>query len=106
MLKKPMNIAAAAVALTLAGCASAPQKPDPHNPQELLAFAGFRLKVAVVQNDKDQIAGIPQRELLRVVSSPQPLFIWVDAAGCSCYYVGDEVAFRRLEAMGWKSGSP
>jgi hypothetical protein len=50
--------------------------------------------------DLDQIAGIPQRELLRVASSSQPLYIWVDAAGCRCYYVGGEEAYRRLEAMG------
>jgi len=103
MMKKPMVVAAAAVALTLAGCAGAPQKADPLNPQELLAFAGFTLKVAVTQDDKDQIAGIPQRELLRVASSTQPLYIWVDAAGCSCYYFGGEAAYRRLEALGWKT---
>ena len=103
-MKQPMVVAGAAVALMLAGCAGAPQRPDPQDPQQLLAFAGFTLKVAVNQNDRDQIGGVPQRELLRVVSSPQPLYIWVDAAGCSCYYVGDEAAYRRLEVLEWKTG--
>jgi hypothetical protein len=102
-MNKALAVAAAA-ALALAGCAGASPKTDPQEPQRLLAFAGFDLKVAVTQNDRDQIAGVPQRELLRVVSSPQPLYIWVDAAGCSCYYVGDETAFHRLEVMDWKSG--
>jgi hypothetical protein len=90
-----------AATLALAGCAAASpsQKPDPLNRQELLAFAGFKLKVAVTQEDINQIAGIPQRELLRVASSSQPLYIWADAAGCRCYYVGDETAYRRLEAI-------
>ena len=57
-MKKPMMILVAA-ALTLAGCAGAPQKPDPLNRQELLAFAGFSLKVAVSQEDIDQIARHP-----------------------------------------------
>jgi hypothetical protein len=35
-----------------------------------------------------------------VASSSQPLYIWVDAVGCRCYYVGGEDAYRRLEAMG------
>ena len=103
-MKKPMMIAAAAVALALAGCAGAPQKPDALNRQELLAFAGFSLKVAVSQEDIDQIAGIPQRELLRVASSSKPLYIWVDATGCRCYYVGDETAYRRLEELNWQAG--
>ena len=102
-MKKPMMILVAA-ALTLAGCAGAPQKPDPLNRQELLAFAGFSLKVAVSQEDIDQIAGIPQRELLRVASSSKPLFIWVDAVGCRCYYVGDETAYRRLEELNREAG--
>lgn len=102
-MKKPMMILAAA-ALTLAGCAGTPQKPDPLNRQELLAFAGFSVKVAVSQEDIDQITGIPQRELLRVAASSQPLYIWVDAAGCRCYFVGDETAYRRLEEVGWEAG--
>jgi hypothetical protein len=103
MIKKPLMMAAA-VALMLCACAGASQKPDPLNPQGLLAFAGFRLKVAVSQEDLDQITNIPQRELLRVASSSPPLYIWVDAAGCRCYYVGDETAFRRLEEIGWEAG--
>ena len=100
-MKRLMMAAAAAVAVALAGCAGPSPKPDPLNRQELLAFAGFRLKVAVSQEDLEQIAGIPQRELLRVASSSQPLYIWVDAAGCRCYYVGGETAYRRLEEIGW-----
>lgn len=101
MKKQPIMIIAAAVALALGGCAGTPHpKPDPINPKEILAFAGFRLKVAVSQEDLDQIAGVPQRELLRVASSNPPLYIWVDAAGCRCYYVGDEAAYRRVEELG------
>jgi hypothetical protein len=104
MMKKPIMAATAALALMLAGCAEVSQKSDPQDPQRLLAFAGFSLKLAVTQDDRDQIARIPQRELLRVASSPQPLYIWADAAGCKCYYVGDDNAYQRLEALGWKPG--
>ena len=100
-MKKPMMIVAA-VALLLAGCAGTPQKPDPFNQKELLAFSGFTLKLAVSQEDLDQIAGIPQRTLLLVGSTNPPLYIWVDAAGCRCYYVGGEAAYRRLTEMGWQ----
>jgi hypothetical protein len=89
-----------AAALAVAGCTGSTLKPDPLNQKELLAFAGFTLKMAVSQEDLDQIAGIPQRELLRVASSNPPLYIWVDAADCRCYFLGDEAAYRRLAAMG------
>jgi hypothetical protein len=96
-MKKTMMIAAA---LAIAACAGAPPKTDPLDQKELLALSGFTMKVAVLQEDLDQLGGIPQQTLLRVASSSQPLYIWVDAAGCRCYYVGGEEAYRRLEAMG------
>jgi hypothetical protein len=98
---KPIMIVAA-VALALAGCAGTSQKPDPFNQKELLAYSGFTLKLAVSQEDLDQIAGVPQRKLLLIGSSNPPLYIWVDAAGCRCYYVGGEAAYRRLTEMGWQ----
>jgi hypothetical protein len=105
MMKKPMMIATAAVALVLAGCAGTPPpNPDPLNLKELLVFSGFTEKLAVSQEDLDQIAGIPQRELLRVASGSRPLYIWVDAAGCRCYYVGGEEAYRRLKELGRDRG--
>jgi hypothetical protein len=103
-MKKPMMMILAAVALALAGCAGTPQKPDPLNLKELLAFSGFTLKLAVSQEDLDQIAGIPQRKLFLVGSSNPPLYIWVDAAGCRCYYVGGEAAYQRLTELGWRPG--
>ena len=98
-MKKAMMIAAAA-AFAIAGCAGRPPKTDPLDQRELLALSGFTMKVAVLQEDLDQLGGIPQQTLLRVASSSQPLYIWVDAVGCRCYYVGGEDAYRRLEAMG------
>jgi len=101
-MNKPMMIVAA-VALALAGCAGTPQKPDPLNQKEMLTFSGFTLKIAASQEDLDQLAGIPQRKLLRVASSSQPLYIWVDAAECRCYYAGDETAYLRLIELGWEA---
>ena len=95
---------AAAVVLALSGCAGTSQKPDPLNQKEMLAFTGFTLKLAVSQEDLDQIAGIPQRKLLLVASSNPPLYIWADAAGCRCYYVGGEAAYQRLAESGWQAG--
>jgi hypothetical protein len=92
-------------AALLTACAAPPgPRPNPMNPQELLAFSGFSVKLAVTQGDIDQLASIPQRELLRVTASDPPLFIWVDVVGCRCYYVGDEAAYRKLEALGFAAG--
>ena len=99
-MNKPMMIVAATVALALAGCAGSPQKPNPLNLKELLAFSGFTLKVAASQGDLDQLGSIPQRELLRVGAGNPPLYIWADAMGCQCWYVGDQNAYQRLLELG------
>jgi hypothetical protein len=39
-----------------------------------------------------------------VTASDPTLFIWVDVVGCRCYYVGDDAAYRKLEALGFASG--
>jgi hypothetical protein len=98
-MNKPIVIVAAA-ALALAGCASSPQKPNPLNLRELLAFSGFTLKVAASQGDLDQLGSIPQRELLRVGNNTPPFYIWADATGCQCWYVGDQNAYQRLLELG------
>jgi hypothetical protein len=93
------------MAALLTACAASPDpRLNPLNPQELLAFSGFTVKLAATQGDIDQLASIPQRELLRVTASDPPLYIWVDVVGCRCYYVGDDAAYRKLEALGFASG--
>jgi hypothetical protein len=102
-MTKPMMIVAAAAALALAGCAGSPHKPDPLNLRELLVFSGFTLKVAATQGDLDQLGSLPQRELLRVGAGIPPLYIWADAMGCQCWYVGDQNAYQRLLSQGWEN---
>jgi hypothetical protein len=94
---------ACALALFIACAGPHTQRIDPLDPGQLLVLSGFTVKIAATQEDLDQLASIPQRELLRVTASHPPLFIWVDGVGCRCYYAGDETAYRRLEAMGFVS---
>ncbi len=94
---------ACTLALLTACAAPQTQRVDPLDPGQLLVLSGFTVKVAVTHEDLEQLASIPQRELLRVTASSPPLYIWVDGVGCRCYYAGDESAYRRLEAMGFVS---
>ena len=101
-MRRPAGFLLPIAAALLAACAAAPDtRPDPMDPAQLLVFSGFTVKVAATQEDVDQLAGVPQRELLRVTASNPPLYIYVDGAGCRCYYAGDEAAYRRLTALGF-----
>jgi hypothetical protein len=92
-----------AVAALVAACAAPGPRPDPMDPAQLLVFSGFTVKLAATQEDLDQLGAVPQRELLRVTASNPPLYIYVDGAGCRCYYAGDEAAYQRLSALGFAS---
>ena len=79
MMKKPMIIVVGAVGLALAGCAGTPPpNPDPINLKELLIFSGFTLKVAVSQEDLDQIAGFqaPDLDLPKIARRGEDLLCW------------------------------
>lgn len=88
--------------LVLAGCAN-PRRYDPMDPKQILVFSGFTVRIADSQASLEQLARLPQRQLLRYESGEEPMYIWVDAAGCGCWYTGDPAAYRRLLEMGWES---
>lgn len=91
--------------VVLAGCAD-PVRYDPMDQKQILVFSGFTLRIADSATSLEQLGRLPQRRLLRYESGEEPMYIWVDAAGCSCWYTGDPPAYRRLVEMGWDGGRP
>jgi len=91
------------VLAALAGCTS-PGRYDPMDPKEILVFSGFTVRIANSPVTLEQLDRLPQRQLLRYESGEEPMYIWVDAAGCKCWYTGDQAAYRRLVEMGWEGG--
>ena len=89
--------------LALAGCADS-QRYNPMDQKQILVFLGFTVRLADSPASLEQLGRLPQRQLLRYESGEEPMYIWVDAAGCNCWYTGDQAAYRRLVGMGWESG--
>ncbi len=104
MIKALFSIMISVSLIGLAGCADT-SRYNPLDQKQLLAFAGFTLRIADSPASVEQLGRVPQRQLLRYDSGEEPTYIWVDAAGCGCWYAGDESAYRRLEETGiWKAG--
>ena len=99
MVKKPMMIVAAAVAMALAGCAGT-GKDAPLSEQQLLVFSGFTLKLGYTQAALEEVGKLPQRRVVRIESQDRQIYVWADAAGCRCWYVGDQNAYQRLLELG------
>lgn len=91
------------ILVALAGCAD-PHRYDPMDQKQILVFSGFTLRIADSPASLEQLGRLPQRQLLRYESGEERLYIWVDAAGCNCWYTGDSIAYRRLMEMGWEGG--
>ena len=95
------GIAAAAV-LVVVGCAGT-GKDAPLSEQQLLAFSGFTLKLGYTQADLKEVGKLPQRRVVRIESEGRQIYVWADAAGCQCWYVGDQYAYQRLLELGWEN---
>ncbi len=93
---------AAAAVLVGVGCAGT-GKEAPLSEQQLLVFSGFSLKLGYTQAAIEEVGKLPQRRIVRIESEGQQLYVWADAAGCRCWYVGDQSAYQRLLELGWEN---
>ena len=92
---------AAAAVVVVMGCAGT-GKEAPLSKQQLLVFAGFTLKLGYTPAALEEVGKLPQRRVVRIESGAQSIYVWVDAAGCQCWYVGDQHAYQRLLELGWE----
>jgi hypothetical protein len=95
------GIAAAAVLVGM-GCAGT-GKDAPLSEQQLLVFSGFTLKLGYTKAALEEVGKLPQRRVVRIESEGQQIYVWADAAGCQCWYVGDQFAYQRLLELGWEN---
>ena len=93
---------AAAAALVVMGCAGT-GKDAPLSEQQLLVFSGFTLKIGYTQAALEEVGKLTQRRIVRIESEAQQIYVWADAAGCQCWYVGDQYAYQRLLELGWEN---
>ena len=93
---------AAAAVLMVTGCAGT-GKDAPLSEQQLLVFSGFTLKLGDTKAALEEVGKLPQRRVVRIESQDRQIFVWADAAGCKCWYVGDQYAYQRLLELGWEN---
>ena len=93
---------AAAAVLVVMGCAGT-GKDAPLSEQQLLVFSGFTLKLGYTQAALEEVGKLPQRRVVRIESQDRQIYVWTDAAGCQCWYVGDQYAYQRLLELGWEN---
>ena len=82
------------LAAAFTGCASV-QEDSNKRTKKLLAIAGFELKVAQTDEQFTKLNGVAQRKLTTYEKGGESYYIYADAEGCNCAYVGTELNYKK-----------
>lgn len=100
----PMNLRVVALAgglALLAGC-QAIEEDRAESTEQLLAAAGFQVKLANTPERQSHLKSLTQLKLVPHEQDGQVRYVFADAEGCKCLYAGDEKeydAFQKLAAQ-------
>lgn len=83
------------ILFVFAGCTAAPVNKT-LQAEEALVAAGFQLKMADTPQKVERISRIPQKQVVRAMLKDREVYLWADAAGCRCYYVGKRQNYEQL----------
>ena len=98
---KLFQLVAAAAVLAVMGCAGT-GKDAPLSERQLLVFSGFTLRLGYTPAALEEVGKLPQRRIVRIESEDRQIYVYADASGCQCWYVGDRIAYQRLLELGWE----
>jgi hypothetical protein len=84
--------------IALAGCAAV-EKSNAQDTQQMLAAAGFKMKLADTPEKLAHLKTLTQRKVVPHEQDGKPVYIYADAEFCRCLYAGDEEAYDRYEKM-------
>jgi|SRR5690242_2458449 hypothetical protein len=88
-------------ALCLAtGCANQPQSTATAsvNKTDALLASGFKMVPANTPERQTALRQLPPQKVVRQVRNDKVVFVYADAAGCSCLYVGNATAYGAYRA--------
>jgi hypothetical protein len=87
--------------LALAGCAVVKevQKNEAADKEQLLAAAGFQVKLADTPQKMAHLQTLTQRKLITHERNGKVYYVYADALNCQCLYVGNAAAYQRFQQM-------
>ena len=90
-----MGVAALAAGAALAGCVSvgAPQE------EGQLAAAGFLQRSADTPQKLAKLQALPQNTIVVAQRKGHNVYIYADAAGCGCAFIGNDAAYQQYQQI-------
>jgi len=91
----------AVLVLALAGCAVVKdvQKNEAADREQLLAAAGFQVRLADTPQKMAHLQTLTQRKLITHQRNGKVYYVYADALNCQCLYVGNTAAYQRFQQM-------
>ncbi|MDJ1158483.1 hypothetical protein QNA08_09575 [Chelatococcus sp. SYSU_G07232] len=89
--------AAVVVGLMLAGCVSTIESRE-----NLLAAAGFRVKLADTPDKFAGLSQLPPHKFTRRTLAGRLTYLYADPDVCKCLYYGDEAAYQRYQRIAFE----
>ncbi|WP_294537099.1 hypothetical protein [uncultured Rhodoblastus sp.] len=84
----------------LSSVAPSAKKTDAAQTAALLTQANFVKKLADTPAQKANLQALPQNQLLmRQANNGATVYVYADAAGCQCVFVGDQPAHQQYQAL-------
>lgn len=93
---RPTLWAALAASLALSACAT---MGETESREQMMAAAQFQRRQADTPAKLAKLQALPQRNFVVKVRNKQNLYLFADAAGCNCLYVGTETAYQNYRQM-------
>ena len=85
----------------LASC-QAIEKEQAQDTEQLLAAAGFHMKEAGTPEQIANLKAMTQRKMVIQDQDGQTRYVYADAAGCGCVYVGGEKNYDEFQRLSVK----
>lgn len=101
IVRLAMTMLATVLVLALAGCAVVKdvQKNEAADKEQLLAAAGFKVKLADTPKKMAHLQTLPQRKMFTKERKGKVYYLYADALNCKCLYVGNQAAYQRFQEL-------
>ena len=90
-----------ALVWALAAC-QAIENEEAQSTEQVLAAAGFHIKQATTPQQIANLEALTQRKMVIHDQDGQTRYVYADAEGCKCVYVGDEKNYDEFQKLSIK----
>jgi hypothetical protein len=86
------------LALAFAGCASI-ERQEAEKTEQLLAASGFKMKLPDTPQKTAELQAMKQEKILPRTKDGTLYFLYADAKGCGCLYVGNQANYDAYQKL-------